>query len=175
MVQWARDIIESKSLLIDTETTGGSFEDEVIDIAIIDISSLEVVYESLFKPTRYINFHAEQVHGINNQMLRNASFFEDAAENISKIINEQRILAYNAAFDKRLIEQTYNKYSLEIPDCTWECLMVQCTKLFGKQLKLSKICEILNIEKGTHRARTDALAAAKVIHRIAENYNGNFS
>lgn len=173
-VEWARKIIAEKALLIDTETTGGSFEDEIIDLAIIQLPELEVLYSGLIKPTRHINYYAQQVHGITYEMLQHAPYLESEADKINQIVKNQNIVAYNVSFDKRLFHQSYNKYSIEIPDCTWECLMVQCTKLFGKQLKLSKICEILNIEKGTHRAKTDALAAAKVIHKIAENKHGYF-
>lgn len=169
MVNWACEILEKNCFLLDIESTGLANYDELIDISIIDVQTQEVVFDSLFKPTTLINPHAQRVHGITYEMLRKAPFLEDYESQINSILENKTILTYNASFDSRIFKQSYDKYSMKNPRCFWDCLMVKCTQYFGKQLKLDKVCEILNVEKGTHRARTDALAAVKVIHALAKH------
>lgn len=165
---WAIDILSGETLLMDVESTGGSPRDEMIDLCIVDISSLGILYNSLLKPTALMNPHAQRVHNISYQMLRKAPYLEDEYVKIDKIVKNKRIITYNVAFDRKMFRQSYDKYYLDHPPCDWDCLMLKCTKLFRKQIKLDLVCDNFNIQRGTHRAASDALAAAEVIHRIAD-------
>ncbi|HNC56677.1 MAG TPA: 3'-5' exonuclease [Leptospiraceae bacterium] len=166
---WARNTIEENALVLDIESTGGSFSDEMIDLGIVDISTMEVIYSSLLKPTALLNVHAQKVHGITYEMLRRAPFLEDEAIKINSILQNRKIITYNVNFDKRLFYQSYNRYRLDFPENTvWECLMEKCTKYFNSQLKLDVVCDNLNLKKGNHRAAPDALAAARVLKELAK-------
>lgn len=165
--EWALEKIASNALVLDIESTGGSFQDEMIDLAIVDLKNMSVLYDSLFKPTAQINYYAQQVHGIDHHLLRNAPYLENEFSKINSIIQDKQIITYNVAFDKRTFYQSYTKYDLEVVDSTWECLMLKCNKHFKIQQKLGAVCEKFNLEKGTHRALSDALAAARVVHALA--------
>lgn len=164
---WAKQVIQRKALVLDIESTGGSFSDEVIDLAVIDLESLSVLYSSLLKPTAPINYHAQRVHGITHEVLRYAPYLEDEFLLINSILEDKLVITYNVSFDSRIFNQSYDKYLLKTPRVEWECLMDVCTKHFGKQLKLDYVCNILNLKKGNHRAEPDALAASHVIHSLA--------
>ena len=165
--QWAQEKIAEQALVIDIESTGGAFSDEMIELAIIDLSNLEVLYSSLLKPTTTLNYHAQKVHGISHYDLRKSPYLEDQVEVINSIMESKTVISYNSAFDSRMLEQSYQKYLLETPKITWQCLMQRCNVVFGSR-KLSDLCTQFNIEKGTHRAKSDALAAARLMHYLAD-------
>lgn len=166
---WALQKLEERCLVLDIESTGGSGQDEIIDIAIIDSVSLDTLYSSLIKPTTLLNYHAQKVHGIDYMMLRKAPYLEDEFSKINLILENKTVVTYNVAFDKRMFHQSYDKYMLDIPNnVSWECLMQKSTKFVGRQVKLDLMCAKFNIEKGTHRAESDALAAAKVLQSLTK-------
>lgn len=165
---WANGVLSGNALLLDIESTGGSARDEMIDLCIVDISSLNILYNSLLKPTTLINPHAQKIHRITYEMLRRAPFLDYEYVKIDEIVANKKIITYNSAFDERMFRQSYEKYHLEHPYCEWECLMQKCTQLFRKQVKLDVVCDNFDIPRGTHRAASDALAAAKIIHQLAE-------
>lgn len=176
-MDWAKNLLNREDVIVlDIESTGGSFHDEMIDLSIIELHTQNTLYNSLFKPTAPLNYYAQQVHGITHETLRFAPYLEDEYTIINEIMQNKTIITYNVAFDKRLFIQSYEKYSLKIPDnINWDCLMKVCTKLYKKQVKLDNVCEMFSVEKGTHRALPDAKAACQVIHAMAkyDNYTDN--
>jgi len=167
--KWAKAMIEQEALVLDIESTGGSFQDEMIELSVVDLKSMNILYESLFKPTRILNYYAQKVHNITDLMLKNAPYLETEYNKINSILNNRTCISYNISFDKRVFHQSYDKYELDLPNLDWQCLMKKCQAKFGKQLKLSDVCAIFEINSGTHRASSDALAAANVIQVFAGN------
>lgn len=98
--------IQGDTLFIDVETTGLGYRDEIIEIAIID-SSERVLLNTLVKPTRPIPKESIKIHGITNDMVKDAPSFLDVWKKILKIVKGKALYFYNAEFDCRQILQSF--------------------------------------------------------------------
>jgi len=100
-------------LIVDTETTGTSFNDD----AIVEFSGLKVecertsgqvlrvveVYSSLDDPKRAIPPSSTDIHGITDAMVKNQSI---SSERVSELCRDVAlVIAHNAAFDRPFLER----------------------------------------------------------------------
>lgn len=171
--EWAVEKYESGCLVLDTEATGCSIKtDDVIDVALVAFPSGEVVFQSLVRPAQSISRFAMEVHGISYNMLRDQPVLEDVWDKISSIIEGKNILAYNSNFDFNILKNNCLRRSLSFPDAEWECLMkaYKGYKLESKYTSLANACQELSVKAGSHRAVSDALAAARVLYRMCQRY-----
>src|SRR5262245_22512578 len=119
IIENAHRLIASNALIIDTETTGLGDEDRAVEIAIVDAAGT-FEFSSLIKPTRHIPEAAMRVHGITTEMADGGMDAETLWPIVHLIICGSPLLAYNAAFDSRIIVQTFGP---EACDHEWHCLM----------------------------------------------------
>lgn len=175
-INWAQKAHDEGWLTVDTETTGGSKEDEVIDIGIVVAGTGEVLFDSLLQPMVRVHPRAYEVHGIAERQLITAPRLGDVFEELFNILDGATIIAYNASFDERLMRQTFEKHQLPTPDMTFVCAMHEYKRYTyrPKVTSLTTACAELNAAPGTHRALTDALAANRVVYRMAQSYIPTF-
>lgn len=169
-IEWARQMIEQGAVVIDTEATGGGFEDEIFEIAVVRASDGVVLFDQIYKPKRPVAWHSSKVHGFTTKDLKNFPKFADLWDDLYETIKGVPLLAFNSSFDKRLLKQTCDKYSLELEEPSWFCVMRQYGAYVGRKsgLSLAKVCEELGVEGGNHRAKEDALAATRVVWSMAD-------
>jgi hypothetical protein len=101
--------------VLDTETTGFSKNDQVIDIAIVDLFG-NVLFSSKIKPTVAINPMARRVHRIRDNELKDAPSWADISQEVMSLLKDRKIIIFNAAFDSRMIKQTadaFNEHFIE--------------------------------------------------------------
>lgn len=117
-------MLTPNSVILDTETTGLNQSAQIIELTIIDIQG-NILFNSRIKPKRKMlaNNKAVEKHGITNEMLENAPTWDIVYPQISQILHNKMVIAYNAEYDLRMFEQTNAKYDLIMPDCTFECAM----------------------------------------------------
>ena len=72
------------------------------------------------------------------------------------------MLAYNADFDRRLLEQTAERYGLDMPVAEWRCVMRGYAE-GRRSLALSEACRREGIAVGEHRALGDARVARELV------------
>ena len=101
----------AKYVLLDTETTGLQYDDEIIEIAIVDMSG-NVVYNSRFFPEKEVNPDAAKVNHMTKDILKGCPLFKDEWDNIYKLLGGRRVVAHNGSFDKRSLKQTLDRYQL---------------------------------------------------------------
>lgn len=94
--------------VIDFETTGVSnVNDKIIQVAIISKNHLGLIekYKTYVNPGIPIPPEATAIHGITDEMVKNAPKFEDIADTIVDMISGTIILGYNSAeFDIPLLD-----------------------------------------------------------------------
>jgi len=133
---WARERLADtgRTLIIDTETTGILSRDprtEICQISIINTSAKPVL-SMLLKPNAPMGEEAYGKHGILPEMVANAPTFDEAAPILSRIIRDNHLVAYNAAFDIHLLTHLYTKYEIEIPEFETSCAMEAYSKWMGR-------------------------------------------
>jgi DNA polymerase-3 subunit epsilon len=177
VTKWAHNLLGAgDALIIDTETTGLNDGDEVIQLAIIDLSG-NVLLDSLLRPTVSVSPEAQAIHGISDQDLANAPTFCDFYGIIAQLICNRYVVAYNADFDRRVLVQTCARYRLpEFETARWDCIMEKYASFRGelrdnndfKWQSLTAAC----IQQGiivnrTHEAVEDCLLTLELIKTMA--------
>lgn len=149
---------KSHYIIVDTETTGLDADDQIIEISIIDLDG-NILLNTLVTPAVEITSGAYDVHGISLDYLKaiNAPTFDQVYIKIKTILENKIMLAYNAPFDCRLIEQSCEAYNLDDIKIEFEDIMRIATDEYGmhghKYISLASISE----SEQTHRALDDCL------------------
>lgn len=130
---WARSVLDSHQewLFLDTETTGLSSLDQVIELALARPVrhqgrwKLEPVMEQRMRPSVPISTNAIRVHRITDNDLRHSPTFADMADQIRGILHGQRLLAWNAPFDRAALYRTVTSWQTPAvaKDEDWHCAM----------------------------------------------------
>lgn len=171
----AQALIGGNCLVLDTETTGVGGEDEVCEITILDVSGAPLL-DTLVRPTRPIPAEATAIHGITDGMVATAPSWPEVAEQYAGIVAGRTVVAYNAAFDNRLLRQTYKRHGLTAPELTTSCAMLMYAAWHGEwdkgreQWRWLKLIEAATdcgvADAGAHRALADARMTLAVLRYL---------
>ena len=164
-------LYDANAVILDSETTGFSKNDEIIDLALISFQTGQVIFQEYFIPEVGINPFAERVHKLTIPKLislgaKQLKYFQPTFDLIFN--SEYPIIAYNAAFDKRLLNQSIIRHIGEsaVVEKHWHCAMKAYQMLNGKQVKLEEACVNFNIPAGLHSAESDANALRDLLLEI---------
>jgi DNA polymerase III subunit epsilon len=178
-IQTARQKLDSHPLYLDTETTGTDKSSEIIEICIIDHDGTSL-FQSLVKPIASIPAQTTQIHGITNDMVKNASPWYKVWPEIEAILTLRATGIFNAEFDLRMMQQTHAKFRMP-----WRplqlgspfCIMKLYAQYYGEWDPIRGSFRWQSLEsagrqcgiplRNTHRAFDDALLAREVLHAIA--------
>lgn len=166
--------VDRNACVIDTETTGLGHDAKIVDLAIADMQGNKL-FESLINPGEHIPEGATQVHGITDDMVKDAPAFEDVAMKIMEILYEhQPVLAYNAAYDMPIMDEHFRKAGPVLESLAdgieTDCAMKTYASFrMRKPMKLSICAEECGISSaGAHRAMADVLMTVKLINKAVE-------
>lgn len=105
--EWAQEQLANPQVVIlDTETTGLGFTDEICQIAVIAASTGEVLLDTLIRPSKPPEAGAVAIHGLTMERLADAPRLYEVAAQLRDVLHGKRVLIYNADFDLRLIHQS---------------------------------------------------------------------
>lgn len=94
-------------LFFDTETTGNTNEDRIVQLAIKERGQMMPIINELFKPPFPIPFEASAVHHISNKMVANKALFKESSKylEIKELLEspETIVVAHNSAFDVAML------------------------------------------------------------------------
>lgn len=181
VIQRTRQIQAYDPIFMDTETTGFSPDDVVIEVGVVDLSG-RTLYESLIKPSIPIPGDATAVHGITEDMLTGAPGWKDAWNEMQPVLEGRYIGAYNADFDLRMMKQTHGRYWLDwtLDDKSFFCVMKLYAAFYGQPSSRSNGFRFHKLEAAgaacrislpnAHRAVDDAKLTAALFNFIA-NYS----
>ena len=104
----ARNLLNRKALILDTETTGLDSEAEICEITVIEAPSGRVLINQRVKPNCLISPSATMVHGITDADVATAPSISDAIAELRDLLihGEQPLAIYSATFDLRLLDQS---------------------------------------------------------------------
>ncbi len=177
----ALEWLSSKSLILDTETTGLGEDDEIVEICLIDCYG-EIVINTLIKPTKPIPAEATAIHGITNEMVAYAPTWADVHYGIGELFFLRGFVIYNAEYDTRLIQQSAKLHGIDDAFCEFvglykRCAMLTYAEFYGQEnirggyrwQRLTAAAEQQGviIEGTPHRALSDCLTTLGVIKAMA--------
>jgi DNA polymerase III subunit epsilon len=174
----ARQVLTRNPIFLDTETTGVTRSDEIIEISIIDGDG-NLAFESLVRPSQPIPAEAMAVHGISNEAVKTAPTWPAIWPTLRTHLVGRLICAYNAEFDMRLMQQSHGRYRLPWKETFKSFDIMQLYSQFkGEWDSVRRSYRYHSLDKAgkecaisipnAHRAATDALLARALLHYIAD-------
>ena len=98
--------ILNREIILDTETTGLSNNDKIVEISLLEtVCGVKTGRKLHFflNPVTQVSKKAAEIHGLTNEKLEKFPKFFEVAENIINFIGEGNIVAHNAKFDRRML------------------------------------------------------------------------
>lgn len=178
-IQWAQNVLANPSewAILDTETTGISIDDVVIQVGIIDLNE-NILIDSLVRPTqkKSISIEATDIHGITMEMLLSAPILVEIIEDIIKITKQKKIIIYNAEFDIRLLNQTIYQDKINIPKgklfMNYKCAMIYYAQFVGQWSDYYQNYVYQKLPSSQHNAIGDCKATLEIIKTMARTRMG---
>ena len=178
-IQLAQQWIARVPVYIDTETTGTGPNDSIIEISVIDHNS-NVLVDSLVKPVGKISAGARAVHGITDEIVKDAPRWDSVWEQVEAEINGRAVGIYNAEFDLRLMRQSHQMNWLRWSNpqgVEFFCIMKLYAQFYGqwnprhgnfRWQSLDQAREQCGIPlPNSHRAKADTLLTRALLEFMA--------
>ena len=153
--------------IIDTETSGGKYnEEKIIEIAIIIYDGKNIIdtFTTLIKPNVKVDYFVQKLTGIKNSDLVDKKTFKDYAKLISKLLSNKIIVGHNVEYDYRILKNELESCNIKFSSET--ICTIKMTKEKYNDLKyynLNYLCNYFNIKlKNHHRAYDDAFATLEL-------------
>lgn len=170
-------------VVLDTETTGLSETDQVVELALVTLeedkqgrweSVTPTGWSSLIKPTCPVSLQARAVHHITDTELAKAQSVMDVLLRTPVTWGDSGIViaAHNLAFDRVMLEQSLVAHGLQrywLPlsgICTWRCAMhlYPDAPAFSNQvLRYYLNVDVPPVDGPPHRALPDAVVTAQIL------------
>ena len=102
--------------IIDTETSGGKYnEEKIIEIGILifDGNHITKTFQSLINPQKKVDFFVQKLTGIKDKDLKNCKIFKDYAGVIQTLLNNKVIVGHNVSYDYRVLKNEFNEIRLK--------------------------------------------------------------
>lgn len=158
---------------MDIETTGGyAAGNGITEISIQVFDGRRVIdrFETLVNPGMSIPRYIHGLTGIDDELVRNAPFFEEVAEDVYRYLDGRVFVAHNVNFDYSFIKS-------QLAQCGFALQGKKlCTVRLARQIfpghpsySLGNICHALGIElQNRHRAGGDAAATVELFTRLLD-------
>src|SRR5215212_5560306 len=161
---------------IDLETTGTNLAcDRIIEIAVVklNVDGTRLVKRKLINPEIPIPAGSSDVHGITDDMVKEAPVFKQVANEIKQFIDNSDLGGYNSnRFDIPMLVEEFLRAGLEFDITTRKLLDVQ--KIFHQmeQRTLGAAYKFYcnKTLEGAHSAEVDAAATSEVLDAQLERY-----
>lgn len=162
--------------IIDLETTGVNLgTDRIVEIAIVKISpdGTKLVKRKLINPEIPISVISTEMHGITNEMLKDAPTFKMVANEVRQFLEHCDLAGYNSnRFDIPMLAEEFLRVGLDFEFKGRRLIDVQKVFHMMEQRTLSAAYKFYcnkNLE-GAHSAEADASATWDILQAQLEKY-----
>ncbi len=161
---------------IDLETTGVNISnDRIVEIAIVKINpdGSKLVKRKLINPLMPIPTGATEVHGISDEMVKDAPSFKQVANEVKQFIENCDMGGYNSnRFDVPMLIEEFLRAGIEFSVDGKKLVDVQRVFHLMEQRTLSAAYKFYcnKVLDGAHSAEIDATATWEVLEAQVERY-----
>jgi DNA polymerase III subunit epsilon len=166
---WLRELLASAFVVIDTETTGLGYADEIIEISVIAGDGTTLL-DTLVRPrSGRVPPMVSRVHGLTMRDLADAPTWDDIYDEVLAVTTDRRVIAWNAPFDERMVRQSATAWSRTERLRGFECAMQAyafCSGARFGRAKLERAAAALGLLGGvaqSHRSEADARLTLAVL------------
>ena len=160
--------------IVDIETTGGyAAAHGITEISVFVHDGEKVIrhFETLVNPQQPIPRYITALTGIDNRMVEDAPVFDEIADVLHAILQENIFIAHNVNFDYSFVKHQLKTAGYDLAS------KKLCTVRLGRKVfpglpsySLGNLCRSLDIEiENRHRAGGDAKATVKLFEHMLAN------
>lgn len=162
-------------IAVDVETTGLScFNDRIVELSAVlfEDGQIRDEYTSLVNPQCHMNHHVIQIHGITNEMVKDAPDGSTMLKNWNEKMHWMDdptiiFVAHNAAFDMGFLAQTMQRAGYRLSMQYVDSLALSRQLLNLPDYKLNTVANHYQISNPqAHRAYADALTCGKIMWQL---------
>jgi DNA polymerase III subunit epsilon len=163
-----RPLAGAEFLAVDVETNGRAGElCEVTEVGAVLVGGGELHdrFESLVRVEQPLSRGIERFTGITQAMVDSAPPPGEVLERLAALTRDRVLIAHSASFDRRALQQAFEREGVDWPDPPFLCTLRMATRLapLSRRRRLGPLAESLGIEvEGAHRALVDAETCARV-------------
>jgi DNA polymerase III epsilon subunit-like protein/transposase-like protein len=160
-----------ETVYLDTETTGVSLNDQIVEIAIVDDEG-KLLINSLVRPTCPVHKDTKELHGLSDRKVSNAPLLRELEDRIVKAVQGKHVVIYNMQFDLRFLTPKIRN-AIEAASCCMRAYAKHRSEIaeYGthRWFSLNEACAHFEYdwEGRCHRALPDALACRAVWRKIS--------
>ena len=172
-----RKELHQRYIAIDTETTGLSkYNDRLVEIGAVIFEDGDPIdsFQTLINPRMHIPGCSTCVHGISDEMVKDAPFEEEAIrmfiDYISSAFDEKTVfVGHNFSFDLGFLDEAFARSGL-ICDLRYiDTMYVTRKHFYLPNYRQTTVAEHLNIPtEGSHRADKDALICGEILSYLLD-------
>ena len=160
--------------IIDTETSGGKYnEEKIIEIGILvyDGNNIIETFQSLINPQKKVDYFVQKLTGIKEKELKRCKTFKEHAKEIKKLLKNKVIVGHNVEYDYRVLKNEFKSIGIDYKAKTL-CTIEMSKEIFPdlKSYKLKKICNHFNIELNNHHRAYDDAKATTELFKIIRSF-----
>ena len=161
-------------IVLDTETTGLDWKngDRIIEIGCVELLARRLTdnrFHRYLNPERSIDSGAVEVHGITDEMLRDAPRFADIVDEFLDYVRGAELVIHNAAFDLGFLNAELSRLGRDpietVVSGVIDTLKLAKTIAPGKKASLDALCERYGIDN-RHRTLHGALLDAELLAEV---------
>ncbi|MGH2866581.1 MAG: exonuclease domain-containing protein [Solirubrobacteraceae bacterium] len=156
-------------LAVDTETNGlGGDACEITEVGAVLVGGGELHdrWSSLVRPSAPLRRGIQRFTGISQAMVDQAPWPDDVLPSLAERLQNRVMVAHNAAFDRRVLRQAFERVGLDWPDPPVLCTAALARVMLPlqRERRLGVLADALGIEvRQAHRALADAETCARVL------------
>jgi len=168
--RWLDELFGEGFLVLDTETTGLSTRDEVIEIGIVDSTGAALLETKVFPRSGRVPAASTRVHGYTIEDLRGAPSWPEVLLELESLLAGRRVFAWNAPFDERMVAQSARQWQLRTDLRGFECAMRAYTAVRSVtgsfRLERAALIEGVLVGGQSHTSLNDARLTLAVMQRL---------
>ncbi len=168
-------------IVLDVETTGLDYtKEKIIEFAGVKLVNGKVKeeFQTLINPHQHIRKSSQAIHGITEEMVKDAPTEEEIYPKIFEFIGDYPIVAHNAVFDFSFL----NKTSKRLYDKPLENHYIDSQFMFKEVFPNCESCGLeclmntFHVEYSTrHRAMADAMGLAMCWPKLKKMYDEKYA
>lgn len=111
------------------------------------------------------DYHNTLIHGIKPEHVADKPEFDELWSEVKPLVQNQFLIAHNAAFDFSVLRKTLETYQLPFPTLNYSCSYIFSKKVWLNlpAYDLKTLCNFNNISFDHHRAGADSKATAELV------------